>query len=221
MKVSEIVTRVRSAIDELTANDSEFLQKTTDEENLTKIIIDKIPYALTFVIEYAPDDKLDSDMVKKLEVTVTGVTAGGTVSVKLPDELLRLMSARLTSWSLSPIPVGENTPEYLMQQDEYAKGSWDRPVTAIRYKGTDRYLELYSAKDASDKPEISYIPKPTIASVATMEVQMETDVAVPTRLDAAFIYQIAALVMVAFREEVAKSLFSIAQQYLLSTLNRE
>ena len=78
-----------------------------------------------------------------------------------------------------------------------------------------------SAKDASDKPEISYIPKPTIASVATMEEQMETDVAVPTRLDAAFIYQIAALVMVAFREEVAKSLFSIAQQYLLSTLNRE
>ena len=54
-----------------------------------------------------------------------------------------------------------------------------------------------------------------------MEEQMETDVAVPTRLDAAFIYQIAALVMVAFREEVAKSLFSIAQQYLLSTLNRE
>jgi len=37
---------------------------------------------------------------------------------------------------------------------------------------------------------------------------------VPTQLEASLIYQIAALTMVAFREEVAASLFAIAQRYL-------
>lgn len=219
MKVKEIVTRVRSAIDELTVSDSEFQQQTSDEKNLNAIIIDKIPYALIYIIENAPEEKLDSDMVTALDVSsATGVTAGGMVSVKLPDDVLRLMSARLKSWSLSPVPVTEYSQEYLMQQDPYAKGSWDRPVSAVRYKGTDRYLELYSAKDASDTPEVSYIKKPTVADTSSEE----TDIKVPSRLEGAFIYQVAALTMVAFREEVAQQLFGIAQNYLLSTIsNRE
>ena len=49
MQVQEIVKRVRSAIDELTANDSESDFASSDEENLSEIIIDKIPYALTFI----------------------------------------------------------------------------------------------------------------------------------------------------------------------------
>ena len=105
-----------------------------------------------------------------------------------------------------------------MQQDPYARGSWDRPVSAIRYKGWIRYLELYSARDASDTPEVSYIAKPTIGDTSNPTTQ----VGVPSRLEAAFIYQIAALSMVAFREQVAQQLFVIAQNYLLSaTDNRE
>jgi len=220
MKVKEIVTRVRSAIDEQMANDSEFLKKSSDEENLTDIIIDKIPYAQIYIIENAPEEKLDSGMVTAMDVSaVTGVTAGSMVSVKLPTDVLRVMSARLKSWSLSPVPVTEYSQEYLMQQDEYARGSWDRPVSAIRYKGTDRYLELYSAKDASDTPEVSYIKKPTTTDTETMKSNQNTDISVPTRLEAAFIYQIAALSMVAFREQVAQTLFGIAQNYLLSTIS--
>ena len=218
MKVKEIVTRVRSAIDELTANDSEFLQASSDEENLKAIIIDKIPYALTYIIENAPEEKIDSSMVTQLSAGSTAAVAGGMVSVQLPSEFLRLMSARLSSWSLSPIPVAEHSQQYLMQQDEYARGSWDRPVSAIRYKGSDRYLELYSAKDASDTVEVSYIAKPTIGDTS----DGETEIGVPVRLEAAFIYQIAALTMVAFREQVAQQLFTVAQQYLFSTItNRE
>lgn len=220
MKVKEIVARVRSAVDEQMANDSEFLKKSSDEENLTDIIIDKIPYAQIYIIENAPEEKLDSDMVTAMDVSaVSGVTAGGMVSVKLPTDVLRVMSARLKSWSLSPVPVTEYSQEYLMQQDEYARGSWDRPVSAIRYKGTDRYLELYSAKDASDTPEVSYIKKPTATSTETMKNDQDTEVSVPARLEAAFIYQIAALSMVAFREQVAQTLFGIAQNYLLSTIS--
>ena len=105
-----------------------------------------------------------------------------------------------------------------MQQDDYAKGSWDRPVTAIRYKNGDRYLELYSAKQADDTVEVSVIMKPT--SVDTSD--SNSDIGVPSRLEAAFIYQIAGLAMTAFREDVARDLFVIARSYLVSReSNRE
>ncbi len=221
MKVKEIVTRVRSAIDELTANDSEFLNRTSDEKNLSAIIIDKIPYALTYITENAPEDKIDSSMVTKWEADshhpLPVVVAGKMVSVLMPTDLLRVMSARLSSWSLSPTPVKENSQEYLMQQDEYAHGSWDRPVSAMRYKGTDRYLELYSAKSDDDTVEVSYIKKPSTGDTSSEE----TEIGVPTRLEGAFIYQVAALTMVAFREQVAQQLFTIAQNYLFSITTNE
>lgn len=97
-----------------------------------------------------------------------------------------------------------------MQQDEYARGSWDRPVSAIAYHNDERYLELYSAKDSTDQLEISIIRKPTMEDISVTG----TEIGVPARLEAAFIYQIAGLAMVAFREQVAASLFSIARQYL-------
>ena len=221
MKVKEIVERVRLAIDEQVENDSEFLNKSTDEENLTAVIIDKIRYALIYVIENAPDEKLDSSMLTEVTVEDGTVTVGQCVKVKLPQDVLRVMSARLSSWSLSPVPITEYSQEYLMQQDEYARGSWDRPVTAIVYKGTDRYLELYSAKTSEDTVSVSCIKTPSVADAATMQENLDTDVSIPARLESAVIYQIAGLTMVAFREDIASSLFTIAQRYMQTNQSQD
>lgn len=217
MKVKEIVARVRSAIDEQMANDSDFLDNTSDEENLTMTIIDKIGYALAYILENAPEDKLASDMLTGLttaESTGITVAAGECVKVKLPSDVLRVVSARLSSWSLSPVPVTEFSQEYQMQQDDYARGSWDRPVNAIVYHGKDRYLEMYSAKAANDEVEVALVRKPVISDTSTLYGDQETEVTVPVRLEGALIYHIAGLTMVAFREEVAASLFTIARQHL-------
>lgn len=207
---------MRSAIDELKDNDPEFLNATSDEQNLTDIIIDKIPYALTFVLENAPEDKLDNDSLDSLtQAETSGVTiaAGQPVKVKLPSSVIRVVSARLSSWPQSPVPVTERSQEYLMQQDEYARGSWDRPVDAIAHHGADRYLELYSAKTNNDTIEASVIRKPSTLP-SGLDGESTYDVAVPSRLESAFVYQIAGLTMVAFREQIAASLFTIARQYL-------
>ena len=219
MKVKEIVERVRSAIDEQMENDSEFLKQSTDEANLTAIIIDKIRYALTYVIENAPEVKLDSSLMDTVEPDgeASGtVVAGQCVKVELPTDVLRVVSARLSSWPLSPVPVTEYSQEYLMQQDPYAKGSWDRPVSAIVYDSGKRYIELYSAKTSSDTVKITCIKQPEVGAASELAADQEEDVSVPARLEGAFIYQIAALTMVAFREDVASSLFTIAAQYLTS-----
>ena len=216
MTVQEIVTRVRSAIDELMENDSQFLRQSTDEMNLTRVIIDKIGYALQHIMEVAPLDKLDDSVYE--EFSAADMASRFSIDselvghVKLPTDILRIIEARLSSWSHFPIPESDTSQVYLMQQDKYARGSWDRPVNILTYNGKQRMLEMYCAKTSSDTLNFVFIRKPAANSYDADH--MDADVDCPTSLEASLIYQIAGLSMVAFREDVAASLFAIAARYL-------
>lgn len=216
MTVAELVRLVRSAIDELMVNDSDFLNESEDEKNLTQVIVDKIGYALQMIVEHAPTEKLDSSVFETLsaeEMTGFEIDAESLVAkVKLPKDLLRIVEARLSSWSWMPEPVDDTSQVALMQGDEYARGSWDRPVNVLAYQGSDRYLEMYCAKTTADTLRLTFIRKPK-AENYTMD-DMETEVSVPSLLEAALVYQVAGLAMVAFREDVAERLFQIAREYV-------
>lgn len=218
MTVQEIVTKVRSAIDELMENCSEFLLQSTDEANLTRIIVDKISYALQYIFENAPLDKLDSSIYSTLssaEASRFSIDSELVGRLRLPTDTLRIIEARLSSWSHFPIPEPSTSQVYLMQQDTYARGSWDRPVNILTYDGTDKVLEMYCAKQSSDTLKFVLIRKPSTYSADSMQ----TDVTVPAALQAALIYQVAGLSMVAFREDVSASLFSIADKYMTGQTN--
>lgn len=219
MTVPEIVKRVRLAIDEYTLEGTSFAQLTTDEQDLTRIIVDKIPYALQQVIEEAPLDKLDDDMFETLssaqiasnfELVTIGTDKMG--KLKLPDDLLRIIEARLDSWSHYPIPEPSTSQVYLMQQDQYARGSWDRPVNILTFDGSDRVLEMYCAKTASDTLNFVYIVKPDMTNVDIEHPT--TDVDVPSKLEASLIYQVAGLTMMAYREDIAGTLLAISKRYM-------
>ena len=214
MQVSGLVSRVRAAIDELMANDSGFLSQSSDEGNLDNIIKDKIADALQYVVENAPLEKLGTSLL----TTISGEELSNRFSIdsttlvaslKLPADVLRIVEARLSTWTQYPKPESDTSPVYLMQSDEYAKGSWDRPVNILTYVGTDRYLKMYSAKTTTDTLNFSYITKPTVnTSSGTNPVN------VPTLLESALVYEVAGMAMVAFREDVANSLFAIADRYI-------
>lgn len=216
MTVQEIVTRVRAAIDELMENDSEFLRESTDEANLTRVIIDKIGYALRHILENAPLDKLDSDAFEELtpeelanQFSITDDLVG---VLKLPTDYLRIIEARLSSWSQFPVPESDRSQVYLMQQDQYARGSWDRPVNILTYHGADKTLEMYCAKTKQDTLNFVFIRKPAVGSYdAEHPLAL---VKVPAALEASLIYQVAGLSMVAFREEIAATCFAIAARYM-------
>lgn len=221
MTVGEIVTRVRAAIDELMENDSEFLRESADEMNLTRTIVDKIGYALQHILETAPLDKLDSSAFETLDAaaladsfSIDATTLVGML--KLPTDLLRIVEARLSSWSHFPIPESDRSQVYLMQQDKYARGSWDRPVNILTWHGSDRYLEMYCAKvgTGADKDTLhfTFIRKPSVTNYSADD--QTVNVNVPTLLEGSLIYQVAGLTMVAFREDIAASLFAIAARYL-------
>ena len=213
MLVSEIVTRVRSAIDELMENDSDFLRDSEDEKNLTQIIIDKIGYALQFIIENAPLEKLDGDVLEDqtasdINYSIDGTTLIGTVT--LPDDLLRIIEARFSSWTQSPTPESDRSQTALMQQDEYARGSWDRPANILTYNGATRVLKMYCAQSLGDSLSFVFVRRPDVSSI----VDTTSAVSVPPQLEASLIYQVAAMTMTAFKEDVAATLFAIAQRYL-------
>lgn len=216
MTVQEIVTRVRAAIDELMENDSQFLRQSTDEANLTRVIIDKIGYALQHIIETAPLEKLDSSIFEVF--TEQEMSSNFSIDedlvghVKMPTDILRIIEARLSSWSHFPIPEPDTSQVYLMQQDQYARGSWDRPVNILTYDGSQKMLEMYCAKGSDDTLNFVFVRKPEKKTTTGDDPQDYYDV--PSALEASLIYQIAGLSMVAFREDVAASLFKIAARYL-------
>lgn len=211
MTVQEIVTRVRSAIDELMENDSQFLRQSTDEANLTRVIVDKIGYALQYVYENAPLNKLDSSAFEELtqQEMLSSFSIGSDLvgRLTLPSGLMRIVTARLSSWSHFPIPEPDTSQVYLMQQDQYAKGSWDRPVNIL----TAGNLEMYCAKSQSDTLKFVFIRKP---STSISPDNPAAQVKIPALLEASLIYQVAGLSMVAFREDVAASLLAISDKYL-------
>lgn len=220
MTVKEIVDRVRAAIDEMTQDGTDFSELARDEQDMTRIIVDKIPYALQYVIENAPLEKLDSDMQETFseeELEERFAIGDDMVArVKLPDNLLRIVEARLSSWSLFPKPEPSTSQVYLMQQDPYARGSYDRPVNIITHEGNKRVLEMYSVKGASDKLVFLYIKKPSFSDLYDEEGKVKEDenVGVPTLLEASLVYQVAALTMTTYREDIADALFTISKRYM-------
>ena len=218
MKVEDVVTRVRLAIDEHTPDDTSFAQLATDEQEMTRIIVDKIPYALRQVIEEAPLEKLDSDMflttLQPGSFTLETVGSDKFGKVKLPEKLLRIVEARLSSWSHYPIPEPSTSQVYLMQLDPYARGSWDRPVNILTFDNQGKkVLEMYCAKEASDTLRFVYIAAPDTSNIS-MDHLTEDVVKVPEKLEASLVYQVAGLTMMAFREDIAGALLAVSKRYL-------
>ena len=223
MTIATIVERVRAAIDELMENESGFLRESTDEANLTAVIKDKIGYALLYVLEHAPQDMLDADSFEVLtpeEVdamfTPAADPATNMALLVLPDDLLRIVDARLSTWPYYPLPEPDTSQVALMQQDEYARGSWDRPVNILsRNASGKRVLKMYCGRTASDTLVFSFLRKPDTSGYAGGSDSTEVDV--PERLEAALIYQIAGLTMLAFNDSHANALLEVARYALVNS----
>ena len=211
MNVGDVVKRVRAAIDELMVNDSGFLSN-SDEANLRDVIVDKIGYGLNWVLENAPSELLDIDSLSELTPTELAhfqIGDDGVGRLQLPDDLLRIVEARLSSWFRAPEIVSAQSEVYLMQHNRYTRGTWDRPVSVLTHQGTTRQLEMYSAKTADDT---LIVRKPT--AIYNTDTQDSASVGVPIRLEPAFVYHVAGLTMLAFREEIASSLLELSEKYL-------
>ena len=123
MNVSEIVYRVKAAIGEVVNLDNPRLAEGVNSDNLEYIIVDKISYAFEWVIQNAPISLLEGSLTTPLDSRLAVRKDDGSIEVVLPDDVLRIVSARLSSWFYSPPVSDEHSEVAAMQMYPCSKGT--------------------------------------------------------------------------------------------------
>lgn len=202
--IDNIVSEVRIKLDEIGMNESEMAEALEDNTNMDTVIKSCIPGAYSFVCTNADASMLEG---KQGDVSLS-INQNMVGEILLPSDFLRLLNVRLSSWisSFSKI-VTEYSPEYRMQSNKWVCGNPNCPVVAITHTNEGRKLELYKASSEQDTlTSFLYIP-----SVNAEDGSLE----VSDQVYDAFIYYIAGLTLITFREDAAaNNMFSIAKGLL-------
>lgn len=203
LTIDQVVKKVRAKYDEMELNESEMINN-EDDSNLSAVIKDSISDAYRFVMMSADSSMLEGKQLTGVNLTVDDNMVG---RVALPSDFLRGVTVRLSSWQSSPSDIiTEDTPQYRMQSDKYACGTYQEPVAALVHTATGRTMELYKAKTKDDTVKsFVYVPSWDEGS---------SNVQIPDQLANAFIYYVAALTATSFREDVANDFFKVARSLL-------
>lgn len=210
MNVSEIIYKVKAAIDELSTLDYPKLAESVNLENIDLIIVDKIPYALEWIIQNAPATLLTGDLTESFNNSglVTKVSDDYVFEIELPSTTLRVVSARLSTWMFTPEMSDEHSDVAVMQMYPTSRGTWDNPACVIYNENGKQILRMFSGKTKDDVYYITLALKPDVSFTDTWDG--EAIVPIPERLTASFIYYIAGLTTLAMKEDVSKSLLELA-----------
>jgi hypothetical protein len=202
--LDQIVGKVREKLDEIAENESEMIGTEEDNANLNTVIKSCVPEAYRFISLNAHPNMLEGKQCTSETLSVGSDFVG---RIGLPDDFLRLISVRLSSWvSSCSAMITEDSPEYRMQSNKWVSGNKFRPVAALVHTQSGRQLELYKASSSTDSLK-SFIYIPSLSNSAT-EVELSDQTA------DAFIYYVAGLTLTTFREDIAVSMFSIARNLL-------
>lgn len=198
MQVSEIINRVRWAVDE----EKGYADYETDY--MDNIIKASIHDALVWVNTYADSSLLigtsaDSGYVK--HETLKVVKDGYLTPTQ---SLLRIIRVRNTGWKKAVMtPVREDSEEYVMQADETAKADASRPIVAI-IESVPRKLQVFPG-NVGDDVEVTYAYAPSVDD--------NSDIAITSGAQGALIYYLAYLLMIAYNDPRAGAMFSTAKMH--------
>lgn len=202
--IDQIVSLVRTKLDEIGMNESEMQGLDSDNVNLDEVIKSCISEAYKMVSLLADVSMIEGKDASNLSISV-GTDLVGRVSV--PSDFIRLVGIRLSSWvSSKASAVFEDSPEYRMQSNKWVCGTAKRPVVALVNGKGGRVLELYKAASVNDTLK-------SFTYVASIPADASS-VGISEQLAGAFIYFVAGLTLVTFREDVADNFFKIGRNLL-------
>ena len=204
LTIANIVEKVRVKLDEIGLNESEMMDAVSDNTNLDSVIKSCVNDAYRLVAMNADVSLLEGVHGETLTLSIGEDLVG---RVQLPSDFLRLVNARLSSWSSSYSKlISEDEALYRMQSNKWVCATPNCPVAAIVHRKTGKVLELFKAAKSSDTLSVlTYIPAypGNDASVSLSDLTVE-----------AFIYYVAGLTLTTFREEAANDFFKVAQSLL-------
>lgn len=206
--VEELVEAVRVTLDENQV-ESEYLATGTDNMELDEMIRAKLPDAARAIVEICPIELLNTDaLVLETDSQVKHADRSGYI--ELPDNFLRLVSFKLSSWNRAVTSAAlEGSTTDLMQRNSFTRGTPFKPVCVFGHRADGkRILEYFTAgRDDRGKPvhdieRATYIPDP--------EVEHETEgdlLSIPHLLRTAVVNYCAGLVEISRGNAAASELF--------------
>ena len=222
MKVGDIVKAVRWCIDEEAMNAADFANASSNDNTLMdNIIRNKIPDALRWVCLYAPAEQLSGGSSSSssggsssttIDIIQEDTNQVASNNVLTPTKtLIRVIRVKGTDWHraiLGDSLIKEDSDEYLQLHDENgAAATKDRPQAAL-VNTKMKKVEVWPAENG-DKFELTYI-KAISASDLTNLDKDETEVGIPGQVETSFIYYLAYLLLTAYGDARAKSMFDVA-----------
>lgn len=220
MTGSDIVTKVRLAIDEVLQNKAALVTTADDNEKaiLDSIILSCINNALIWVAIYAPYNMitgLSSWISDDWQSVVTDdATPNRRTTITLTEKFVRLVRVRLPSWHCAVMtPVEEDSDEYIEQYDETAMATAELPVAAVIHTAPKK-IECYPGLseeevEAGAVPDITYLITPEYD-----EDDEDANIEIPALLQPALIYYTAYLTLSALRDSQNTEMLRIALQML-------
>lgn len=232
MTITEIIKAVRLCVDEETNNDA-LLYGVADEKDdayMDNIIRSKIGDAIRWACLVAPVSTLAGGaadgnslgLTQDLTLLKDGAssTTGGATYVEwntefniglvtMPTDMnfVRCIRVRGNDWYRAVLsPVAEDSEEELAMFDDTARGTKDRPQAAIMNTTPVKIM----VQPASTKVEITACTIPD--DIATDSD--DTEIVIPQKIRGAFIYYLAFLLMSAYGDTRATTMYTVATQQL-------
>lgn len=212
MKVEDIIKQVRWCIDEESNNTSAITDE-KDDLYMDNIIKSKINDALHWIAITAAsssvfaESKDTSTESSKISVEDYDATKNiGIITMDENTEIISISRVRGNEWFKAVIPVEDTDNEAYMMFDESAMGTADRPQAAIMRENPIQIL----LQPKPTKAVVSFVGVPKRVDAS----KESTDVAIPDKLQNAFIYYLAFLLLSAYNDNKATHMYTIALQQL-------
>lgn len=194
--VAQVVTDVRTAIDEIGLNDGEFLPG-TDEEQLETLIKGRLCEAVDWVHSSAALELMSGDEFTHVNVP----DSTGSVSV---TDMIRFVQGKGNGWKNAVRELTEDgTAEYDMAVDEYVGASVDRPAVVLKYVSGGRELSLLPVGAGS----VVYVKKAT----TYVEQGSQESIKVDKNLYAAMLNYLGGLVLMVLNDDRGENMVQMAK----------
>jgi hypothetical protein len=222
MTVGEIIKSVRWCIDEEAVNMAEIADVSaydfeggihTDIGLMNNIIRHKIPDALRWVCLYAPAEQLSGGSGSQqgsIDVIHEDATLTAEGNVLTPSKtLVRVIRVKGTGWHraiLGDSLIKEDSDEYLQVHDTNgAEATIDRPQAAL-VNTKEKKVEVWPGNGTF---LLTYITTLSSTDIQNLDND-DTPVGVPVQVETSFIYYLAYLLLTAYGDTRAKSMFDVA-----------
>lgn len=217
LTVSDAITSVRRAIDEIQINDAGFDGLTdTDSSDLDDIIEGNLVQAVRHVHSQCAARHLYRQAMQ-LDVS-SGCTVTGTghdiVEIRIPS-LLRLVNVRMKDSEYGVSDIFEaNSPMAMMQNDRYVRGTYERPALVwCHSSGDDAVIRYYSLSESAEGKQVTdvvdevlYMPEPAIEGA-----DADAHVMIAGQLRNAVLNHLAGLTLLVYKDGHADSFFNLAK----------